>query len=225
MRNIRNEKNSITIAFLAAGLLAFAAVKADAQGSSSDVTMPMKFAITATYQADDVSSDTSPVTKHVTKTVKWTNQSLLALMATNGNGGVAFPKGSSIEFSAGSFLVLTDKQGDTTDVSSMLSVDNSGASVYTGQDNSDTSAFNYATSQYVTVSFDDGNGNSFTLTGMAKITSSATASTDKNGNSVAKVKEAYAVSFSGAGYGSVGGNQAVFTGTASGSGSYTQSNN
>ncbi|PWU13374.1 MAG: hypothetical protein C5B50_19370 [Verrucomicrobia bacterium] len=181
------------------------------------VSVPLNFALIATVQQPDAASgSTGNTVRHSTKATKVTSQSLRSLIqsASGTNSG----SGASLALIAGT-IVIQDKEGNPTDVSGFLSMDlTSGTRVNTGQDNSATGAFNDTFVTDVVVNFDDGNGNTFTLNGLARIISTSTATTDATGNPLTP-SQTYSLSFTGAGSGTVGGVDAVFSGTISGRGS------
>lgn len=178
----------------------------------SNVTVPLKFSLVATVQQPDVvSGSNQQMAKHSTKTVKWTSENLLSFMANSLN--TTFPSGSTLVLSDGTPMVESGATNET-DVSSILNVDTtSGGQVVTGSDNSQTGASNDLFTTYVTVTLNDGNGNAFTLTGLAKILS-----TTGKANS----KQTVTLTMTGAaGYGTVGGSTAVFSGSLTAKGTAT----
>jgi hypothetical protein len=205
------------LAGLLAGILFPAAPRAAAQ-PETDVIIPLRITITATVQQEDISpGEDSPIIKHVAKTVRWTTAKIISLMATNLSA--SFPKGAKLVLvnNSPAIKISADEQ---TDVSSLLTFDSSvGTPVKTGQENEDTGNFALTQKAYTTITFDDGAGNAFTLTGCARSSASSRTTTSMNSESVS-VAEAASFSFTGTGYGTVNGAVAVFTGTISGSGTY-----
>ncbi len=198
---------------LAVGLLTLTPARILAQPTTT-----LNIALTATYQMPDTQNTAGTITTSTTKSVKFTSASILKLLATAANSGTAFPTGSYLAQNSGSVEVVTDKQGDSTAIS-QLTIDTSGAQVYSGSANSDTGKQSRTATTYTVATFDDGNGNAFTVDGLIKSTDSLTAP-DKNGNQ----KETLSLSGTMIGYGTVsdgngGSYTAVFTGTVSGSGS------
>lgn len=196
---------------------AFCVVPASLQAQPlSNVTVPLKFSLTATVQQPDVVSGANQqVVKHTTKTVKWTTSNLLSLMATS--LGTTFPSDSTLILANGAPLVQSGETNET-DVSSILNVDTTnGGQVVTGTDNAQTGTSNDMYNTYVTITFSDGNGNAFTLTGLARIST-------VTGSGKATSKQTVTLTMTGAaGYGTVGGNSAVFTGSLTAKGVTTNS--
>jgi len=171
------------------------------------IAVPLNFALTATVQQPDVTTgSTNGNVRHITKPVRMTTQSLISLIqASLGTNSSA---NSTLVLISGT-VVLQDKQGNQTDVSGFLSIDvTSGTGVVSGQESA-TGASNDTFLNYATVNFDDDNGNSFTLTGLARIIASSP-------GSGSNAPQAYSISFSGGGYGMVWGTDAVLSGTSSG---------
>ncbi len=171
------------VSTLTIAVLAFSAVEMQAQDPAADVIASLSISATAQYQVDPPVSDTSSITKHTIKTVKL---NLLALMATNLEMNVKDLKGYSLVLMGGTPTLYKKAtkttDADSIDVSSMLSIDPSGTTINSGQEDSATGATSSTASTYTTITFDDGLGNAFTLTGIAKITSSVSAANNKNGD-------------------------------------------
>jgi hypothetical protein len=174
---------------------------------AQDFPVKLNVALTATYQLEDTTSGN--IAKLNTKSVRLTSQTLLSLVATN--LGTNFPAGTALAV-ANDNVVALDKQGNQTDLSSFFTTTNQ-TSVARGQANTQTGAGNAASTVYFTIHFDDGNGNSFTMDGLLKGTSTLSTPDAYNNQ-----KESLSVSGTLVGYGSVNGNDAVFSGTISGSG-------
>jgi hypothetical protein len=227
--NLTNRKTIVNT--LAIGLLAVSAANVQGQDPASDVIVPISVSATAQYQVDiPPPSDTSSVTKHTIKTVKL---NLVSLMAANLGKTSADLKGYSLVLMGGAPALYKKAtkttDADSIDVSSMLAIDtSSGTTITSGQEDSTTGASSYTSSTYVTVTFDDGAGNSFTLNGIAKTTSSVSAANNKNGDPLVDKNgdprpqsESFSISFTGTGYGTVGTDAlpAIYSaGSASGSG-------
>jgi hypothetical protein len=202
--------STLTTIWLAAVLLALAPARVQAQPTT------LNFTLTATYQQPDTMNTAGTTTTSTTKSVKWTPSSILALL-TNSEGA-AFPKGAYLAQDSGTIEVL-GSGGYSTNVDSIVTFDTAGTEVYTGSVNSTTSQQSDVYTIYVTATFNDGNGNTFSVDGLLRETVSSAAQ-DANGD-----PQTETISFSGtvAGYGSVldkNGNidTAVFSGSISGSG-------
>ena len=178
---------------------------------AQDVPVKINIALTATYQLDS-GDPVGNVSKFNTKSVRVTSQTLLSLVATNLE--TTFPAGTSLAV-VGDSIVALDKEGNQTDLSSFFTTTDQ-TSVAKGQENTETGASSATSTAYISLHFDDGNGNSFTIDGLIKGTSSLTAM-DSNGNQ----KKSTTASGTLAGYGTVFYNDAVFSGTVSGSGKGT----
>lgn len=204
---------------LTVALFTFATTRAHAQAK------PLVISLTATYQAPapaPTGADQS-IQASVTKSVKFTSSSILALVATN------------VGFKASGYTLIYDPiandvgatnkvTGDFEDASSLFTIDNSGTAVQTGSDNSDTGADKQSITQYSVLTFDDGNGNSFTVDGLIKITQNQPATPSTGTNAGNTPNETITFSGSVTGFGTVvdsSGNtdNAVFSGSVSGGGS------
>ena len=184
----------------------------------------LSIALTATYQAPDTQNTAGTITTSATKSVKFTSASILNLIATNLS--MATVKGYSLIYDpiANDIGATNKTTGDFQDASSICSIDTSGTQVHSGSANSDTGKQSETYTGYVVITFDDGNGNAFTVDGLIKSTQSLpapTASQTANG-----ITPNETISFSGSvnGYGTVVGSDgnsdsAVFTGSVSGGGS------
>ena len=201
---MKTNLNGFAVFCMGVVLLAGTAHEAAAQDPSADVTIPLTMALTVTYQANDVVSGTDQsITTHATKSVKWNTTSLIKLIVISTSN--SYVSSDKLEL-AGGAATVADSKGDSIDASSILTftfdpAPADGSAVETGKDNSDSGAFNDTSTTYGTIAFDDGNGNTFTLTGLARIVSSCTATTDKNGDPTAAYTEGYSISFTGAGNG------------------------
>ena len=200
------------VSVLAIGLLLLATANLDAQ----DVPLTVSIQLTATVQGPDDSGN--PIDHIKTTTVTWTTQSLLKLAATA--SGTNFPTGARLVVTNDTFLVV-DKLGNTVEdltAAGYFSTDHGNNYVLSGQMNNNTGQASWKAAEIAFISFDDGNGNSFDLVGLRKTTASITA-TDRNSNQ----KETLSATITLVGEGQVGGNDAVFSGTATASGKGTLS--
>jgi hypothetical protein len=186
---------------------------------AQDFPLTFKIALKALVQLDDSQTTNSVgdviATRHATKAVKVTTANLISLLSSNYNSGTPFPAGSTIQL-IGSDTFVVDKTTNQTDVTPALSITFSDPAVVSGQEK-DNGAQNTVTTAYTTITFDDGNGTAFVVTGLTRKTVSASASTNKTGDSVAQ-KEAETITGLFSGTGTVGGAAAVFSGTATASG-------
>lgn len=174
-------------------------------------------ALTVTYELPSTTSGADAnITTSTTRSAKLNSATILKLIEIA--QGSDFPAGTYLAQDADNAQAL-DRAGASTDLSSYISVaTGTAATVSSGTSNSDTGKASGTVTIYTVMSFDDGNGNSFTVAGLIVNKASVTA-TDANGN------QTETISFSGnvAGFGTVvdsRGNtdNAVFSGTISGSG-------
>lgn len=189
---------------VALGLLAFAS--SNLQASINTVSISGKVTVqNPTTTHGDVDTDT-------TKTMSFNTQDILNLIAVA--DGKSFPPGSKLVFDTdtGDFLVQ-DKDGTTLDdVTGDFTVDESD-SVSKGKFDNATGAEKFNDLFVSTITFDDGNGNTFTFTGVTKVTFSQTKA-DKDGNA----KVADSTTTTGAGTADVNGDFGIITGTISSKG-------
>jgi hypothetical protein len=211
MKSIRTR---IIATALAVGLLTMAPARVQAQAMKVIVTL------TATYQDPNPKQPPASnpnITPSDTKSGKITSVNMLSLLSASAG---PFPSGSylSYDLTSGAIGAL-DSKGDFEDLSTAITItpDASGNGLLTSSSNEDPTD---AIAQTITdigdaqFTFTDGNGNSFTVSGILKATSSL-AKGDAAGD-----PQTETISFSGsvAGYGTYLGNNAVFTGTVSCSG-------
>jgi hypothetical protein len=214
MKTIR----TTVISLLAVVSLTVATVRIQAQPK------PLILSLTAVYQLPEVARGSDQnITISSTKQVKFTSDFLLDLIAANENFS---PKGYILIYDPIADIVGTTNTttGDFEADSSLLSIDTSGIQVYSGSANSDTGRQSETYTTYVTVTFDDDNGNSFTVAGLVKSSQSVPALTAAQANQGITPNET--ISFSGnlSGYGTAIGSDgnsdtAVFSGSISGGGS------
>jgi hypothetical protein len=215
---MKSTQTSIIATSLTVGLLTLAPARIQAQPKALTVSL------TATYQLPDVTSGADQnITTSSTKSVKFTTASILNLISNN--LGMSL-KGYTLIYDpfANGIGVTNKTTGDFQDASSFLTIDTSGSQVYSGSANSDTGRQGETYTTYVVITFDDGNGNAFTVDGLIKSTFSQPAPTAAQSNN--GVTPNATTSFSGTvnGYGTVFGSDqsidtAVFTGSVSGGGS------
>ena len=215
---MKSIQTGIIATSLAVGLLTLAPARIQAQPKALTV------ALTATYQLPDVTSGADQnITTSSTKSVKFTSASILNLISNN--LGMSLKGYTLIYDPFADAIGATNKTtGDFQDASSIFSIDHSGTQVYSGSANSDTGKQSDTYTTYVVITFDDGNGNAFTVDGLIKSTYSQPAPTAAQSN--AGVTPNATSSFSGTviGFGTVVGSDgntdtAVFTGSVSGGGS------
>ncbi|SPE50925.1 exported hypothetical protein [Verrucomicrobia bacterium] len=204
-------KRNLILTLMAIGLTALSIGSASAQGFPVKLT----FTITSTVQAlDNVGS---PVEKATTTTVKWTAPAILALIAAS--QGTTFPSGSYLaEMSDTGDVVVMAKDNQTVLLDAtqagLFSSTTTGA-VQSGQSDSATGMENYTQTYYNTISFDDGNGNTFSGGEVGKETLSATA---MNASGEQTVSVSFSATMVGSGTVGSGASTAVFSGTISGKG-------
>jgi hypothetical protein len=211
----------------AAGLFWLAAGRVQAQ------PVTLSIALAATYQNANPKTSSNPdITLSSTSSEKFTTATIIsAAIASSGTGGSS--KGWSLIWDpSGNELGATNRAdgGEFDDASTLLdiSTDASGNSVTSGSsDPTDPIAQSLTTTSVWNITYDDGNGNTFDVSGLVKMTTSLNSlstSQQNNGNSQTET-----ISFSGSvsGWGTVLDKQgntdnAVFTGSISGSGKGAQ---
>ncbi|HXP62084.1 MAG TPA: hypothetical protein VN829_16425 [Dongiaceae bacterium] len=204
-------------------LTASAAANLRAQGSATPAGpgVPLTLAITATATvqgADSSPQDNGKTTTTTSKTttLKLSTANILQLIAAA--EGTTFSSKAKLVYQGGSVSVVDGT--NTTDVSADLTVtlDPNSSGVWSGTDSTDdnTSAETqkYSGSYVVTVSFDDGAGDSFNISGLATESYSIGAP-DKNGNQ----KGSDSISMNLSGDGQYGGSNGVLSGTIKATGS------
>lgn len=209
---------SIRIGIVAVAL-AFGSFRAvQAQPTLPSIPTTLSITLTATYQAPDVTSTSGTTTTSSTKSVKVTSSSILSSLAKE--SGSAFPSGSYLaQDGNGNFEALTKSGTATALQATTATIDFSGTQVYSGTVNSSTGQQTANFSIYAVITYDDGNGNSFTVDGLVKVTATVSAP-DKNGNQKTAMSFSGSVAGSGAVIGSDGNSDtAVYSGTVSGTGS------
>jgi hypothetical protein len=215
---MKSKRTGIIATSLVLGLLTLAPAQIQAQPKALTVSL------TATYQKPDVISGADQnITTSSTKSVKFTSASILNLISNN--LGMSLKGYTLIYDPFANDIGATNKTtGDFQDASSIFSIDTSGTQVYSGSANSDTGKQSETYTIYMVITFDDGNGNAFTVDGLIKETFSLPAPTAAQVNN--GVTPNATISFSGTvnGYGTVFGSDqnadtAVFTGSVSGGGS------
>jgi hypothetical protein len=205
-------RNSVAFALL---LIAAMQVSAQSQMQLEGPGLPpfkITFSLTVTAQGGD--NGGYPVDKITATTTHWTSQNLMKI--AENKLGVSFPTNASLAQSY-TDIVVVDAAGtnviENLTTNGIATITISDTSVERGQFNQYTSAQTMSHSYIFRVSFDDGNGNSCNLTGFAREKYSQTA-VDQLGH----IKETETVSSTLIGEGSVGGGDALFTGSASSSG-------
>jgi hypothetical protein len=189
---------------------------------------PLNIALTVTYQDPNPKQPpaTKPnVTPSDTKTVKLTTANIVAL--TKSAFG-PYASGSYLSYdpdlTGGTAAVgMLDSAGDFTDLSSALGIttDFSGNGALTSsstQDTSDPVAQSIVFTSVWNITFDDGNGNSFNVSGIVETTESLAALTAAQNTNGDPQTETYSYSGTVTGFGTYGSNPAVFKGAISGTG-------
>jgi hypothetical protein len=190
-----------------------------------DLIVPLTIAVTGTVKFKKTDS-TGTVTTMTEKSVHWTSETLIELLDLDGDVTLAGPLSHYslyYDITTPSDLIISKRDADTNDVTSYFSLSYA-TGISAGTTNAATSAYTAATTVPMEIGFDDNNGNSFTLSGLGKITSVSTAQTDKAGNPLLKYSISYTFTFTGTGPGAVLGVPAVFSGSISFKGSQTISN-
>jgi hypothetical protein len=217
---MKSIQTSMIATSLALGLLTLAPARIHAQ--------PVKvlIALTVTYQDPNPKQPPASnpnIAPSDTKTAKLTSANILRLLA--GSAG-PFPSGSYLTYDSitGAIGAMdTGNSNDFEDLSSYISVtpDASGNGPLTSSSNEDQSdpiAWSIVQTADAVITFDDGSGNSFTISGVVKSTDSLAKLTTAQSNAGDAQTETVSFSGSVSGWGTYLGNKAVFTGTVSGSG-------
>jgi hypothetical protein len=216
-------RTRVIAALLAMGLLTLAPVRTRAQ------TTTLSFALTATYQnpsPKQTTTDNGDVTTTSTLTAKLTSSTLQGLISTN--LGISLTGYELIWDQNADVLGETNKAGDFHDASSIITINTdasgSGELVTSGtSDTIDQISQSLSTTSDWNVTFDDGKGNSFNVSGLVKLTAGLAAPTKSQGTNGLPQTETINFSGSVAGFGTVVDKQgntdaAVFSGTVSGTG-------
>ena len=218
---MKSIQTGIIAASLAVGLLTLAPARIQAQPKA------LNLSLTATYQLPDTQNPAGTITTSTTKQVKFTSASILNL--SSNKLGMSLKGYTLIYDPIANVVGATNKAvngGDFQDfaAANILSIDTSGTQVQSGSVNSGTGKQSHTSTTYTVSTFDDGNGDAFTVDGLIKSTFSQpapTATQTANG-----VTPNVTISISGTliGYGTVsdgngGSYTAVFSGSVSGGGS------
>src|SRR5262249_42924435 len=154
-----------------------------------------------------------------TKMVRLTSSSILSLLGTNVFPSAAATKGYSLIYNPiDSTLGATNsKTGDFIDLSSTLSIDTSGTSVNPGSINSATGKEGETYTIYAVISFDNGSGTAFSVSGLVKQTVTVATLTTAQLNNGDSPTETVSISGSFSGTGTIVGSDgstdaAVFSG-------------
>ena len=142
----------------AVGVLALTMITLRAQ----DIPLTLNISVTGTVQGADDGG--TPIDRIKTSTIRISTKQVLNLLASGAYAG-GFPIGTRLSLSGGSVSVV-DKSGNNLlpDVATI----NVATEVKNGQANPNTGALSHILSLALTFNFDDGNGNTFNLTGLAK---------------------------------------------------------
>jgi hypothetical protein len=220
MKTTRN----LALSALTIGSLALGGVNTQGQYSiEPDIYVSVAFALTATVQNPASGPDSKGNWKATTTTVKLTTANVLTLVTSARE--TTYPKGAYMAV-MGVTVVVLDKTGanQLDDLSDLFTVTYGDKVVMSGTQNEHTGAQNGTKNGQVLIQFDDGNGTSFSITGIIK--ASVTETVAKDGS--IKETSSYTISVAGDGTApnpkdSGKSDPAVWTGTISGSGKGTPS--
>lgn len=192
-----------------------------ATGTAEAQPKVLSISLTATYQASNVTSGANQdLTTSATKPFKLNSDTLITLIASN--LGLSSAAGYKLIYDpiVGTIGLTNSATQNFQDASSLLSIETNGVSVQSGKSNSDTGAESETITAYTVITFNDGNGNAFTISGLVKEIVSQPAPTAAQTTNGITPNQTASLSGTVTGYGTVvvGGNSnaAVFSGTIAG---------